>query len=116
MERERESLREGVDPFDACTLAELRQRRSEKWATYPPDVLPAFVAEMDAARLAGGGGAAHGGGAEDPGQRARASHPPCVPGAGWVARPINMLPGGSPGPSTCGSSLWQARVPAWPYG
>ena len=44
---ERESRREGADPFDACTLAELRQRRSEKWATYPPDVLPAFVAEMD---------------------------------------------------------------------
>jgi cystathionine beta-lyase len=44
---ERESLREGADPFDGCTLAELRQRRSEKWATYPPDVLPAFVAEMD---------------------------------------------------------------------
>ncbi len=34
-------------PFDACTLDELRQRRSEKWMTYPPDVLPAFVAEMD---------------------------------------------------------------------
>jgi cystathionine beta-lyase len=48
-ERERESLREGADPFDACTLAELRQRRSEKWATHPPDVLPAFVAEMDVA-------------------------------------------------------------------
>ena len=47
MERERQSRREGADPFDACTLAELRQRRSEKWATYPPDVLPAFVAEMD---------------------------------------------------------------------
>ena len=49
MEREIESMREGTDPFDACTLAELRQRRSEKWATYPPDVLPAFVAEMDVA-------------------------------------------------------------------
>lgn len=36
-----------ADPFDTLTLAELRQRRSEKWATYPPDVLPAFVAEMD---------------------------------------------------------------------
>jgi cysteine-S-conjugate beta-lyase len=47
MEWERESMREGADPFDACTLAELRQRRSEKWATYSPDVLPAFVAEMD---------------------------------------------------------------------
>jgi cysteine-S-conjugate beta-lyase len=25
----------------------LRRRRSSKWVTYPPDVLPAFVAEMD---------------------------------------------------------------------
>jgi cystathionine beta-lyase len=28
-------------------LDELRQRRSYKWRTYPPDVVPAFVAEMD---------------------------------------------------------------------
>jgi hypothetical protein len=40
-------MREGADPCDGCTLAELRRWRSEKWATYPPDVLPAFVAEMD---------------------------------------------------------------------
>ncbi|WP_309133764.1 aminotransferase class I/II-fold pyridoxal phosphate-dependent enzyme [Cellulomonas sp.] len=33
-------------PFDV-PLDELRTRRSSKWATYPPDVLPAFVAEMD---------------------------------------------------------------------
>ena len=33
--------------FDAISLDRLRERRSEKWATYPPDVLPAFVAEMD---------------------------------------------------------------------
>jgi cystathionine beta-lyase len=26
---------------------QLRRRRSEKWSRYPPDVLPAFVAEMD---------------------------------------------------------------------
>ncbi len=38
---------EVVDPFDDCSLAELRTRRSEKWAIYPADVLPAFVAEMD---------------------------------------------------------------------
>src|SRR4051794_30843331 len=25
----------------------LRERRSEKWSAYPPDVLPAWVAEMD---------------------------------------------------------------------
>ncbi len=30
-----------------CALPELRQRRSHKWRAYPPDVLPAFVAEMD---------------------------------------------------------------------
>ena len=37
-----------VDPLlGNCSPEELRQRRSFKWATYPPDVLPAFVAEMD---------------------------------------------------------------------
>ncbi len=30
-----------------CSLAELARRKSFKWRTYPPDVLPAFVAEMD---------------------------------------------------------------------
>jgi cystathionine beta-lyase len=30
-----------------CSLAELAKRKSFKWRTYPPDVLPAFVAEMD---------------------------------------------------------------------
>jgi cysteine-S-conjugate beta-lyase len=30
-----------------CSLDTLRQRQSFKWRTYPPDVLPAFVAEMD---------------------------------------------------------------------
>lgn len=30
-----------------CSLAELARRRSLKWRTYPADVLPAFVAEMD---------------------------------------------------------------------
>jgi cystathionine beta-lyase len=30
-----------------CSLASLRKRNSMKWRTYPPDVLPAFVAEMD---------------------------------------------------------------------
>jgi cystathionine beta-lyase len=29
------------------TLEQLRARSSEKWTAYPPDVLPAFVAEMD---------------------------------------------------------------------
>ncbi len=30
-----------------CSLGALRQRKSFKWRTYPADVLPAFVAEMD---------------------------------------------------------------------
>src|SRR3974390_2389148 len=40
-----------IRPVDAllgtCSLPQLRRRRSAKWRTYPPDVLPAFVAEMD---------------------------------------------------------------------
>lgn len=34
--------------FDV-SLNDLRRRKSEKWAAYPPDVLPAWVAEMDVA-------------------------------------------------------------------
>ena len=34
-------------PFDDVTEAALRRRTSAKWAAYPPDVLPAWVAEMD---------------------------------------------------------------------
>jgi cystathionine beta-lyase len=30
-----------------CSLIALAKRKSFKWRTYPPDVLPAFVAEMD---------------------------------------------------------------------
>jgi cysteine-S-conjugate beta-lyase len=30
-----------------CSLEVLRKRTGEKWRAYPPDVLPAFVAEMD---------------------------------------------------------------------
>ncbi len=37
----------GLAGFDDVDLAALRRRRSAKWTTYPPDVLPAFVAEMD---------------------------------------------------------------------
>lgn len=37
-----------MDPLlGSCSLAALRQRRSIKWRTYPDDVLPAFVAELD---------------------------------------------------------------------
>jgi cystathionine beta-lyase len=34
-------------PFESITLQTLRERSSEKWRSYPGDVLPAFVAEMD---------------------------------------------------------------------
>ncbi|SHL49612.1 cystathione beta-lyase [Pseudonocardia thermophila] len=34
-----------TDPW--LPLAELRTRTTQKWRTYPPDVLPLFVAEMD---------------------------------------------------------------------
>lgn len=34
-------------PLSRLTLAELRQRTSMKWRTYPEDVLPLWVAEMD---------------------------------------------------------------------
>ncbi len=33
--------------FEDLDLERLRRRRSEKWRAFPPDVLPAFVAEMD---------------------------------------------------------------------
>jgi cystathionine beta-lyase len=37
-----------VDPIlGTCSPAELARRKSFKWRSYPPDVLPAFVAEMD---------------------------------------------------------------------
>lgn len=36
-----------MDPLHALSLDELRQRTSQKWRSYPPDVLPLFVAEMD---------------------------------------------------------------------
>lgn len=34
-------------PLTALNLGALRRRRSAKWSTYPPDVLPLWVAEMD---------------------------------------------------------------------
>lgn len=36
-------------PILSLSLDDLRTRRSLKWRTYPPDVLPLWVAEMDAA-------------------------------------------------------------------
>jgi cysteine-S-conjugate beta-lyase len=36
-----------IDPFDDVSLELLRARRSAKWAKYEPDVLPAWVAELD---------------------------------------------------------------------
>ena len=43
------SLGQIADPFgfDALDLSVLEQRHSTKWKTYPPGVLPAWVAEMD---------------------------------------------------------------------
>ncbi|KUN79466.1 cystathionine beta-lyase [Streptomyces bungoensis] len=35
------------DPLRALTLGQLRRRTSMKWRTYPEDVLPLWVAEMD---------------------------------------------------------------------
>ncbi|MEU8821098.1 aminotransferase class I/II-fold pyridoxal phosphate-dependent enzyme [Actinoplanes sp. NPDC048796] len=35
------------EELPVASLAELRRRRSEKWRTFPDDVLPLFVAEMD---------------------------------------------------------------------
>ncbi|MFF5187564.1 MalY/PatB family protein [Streptomyces sp. NPDC000345] len=37
----------GPNPFHAVTLERLRCRTSMKWRTYPADVLPLWVAEMD---------------------------------------------------------------------
>lgn len=36
-----------ANPLRRLTPARLRRRTSAKWRTYPPDVLPAWVAEMD---------------------------------------------------------------------
>jgi len=36
------------NPLEQLTLADLRQRSSAKWRVYPEDVLPLWVAEMDA--------------------------------------------------------------------
>ena len=36
-----------IDPFDDVSLELLRARRSAKWRKYAPDVLPAWVAELD---------------------------------------------------------------------
>lgn len=38
---------ERVNPLTELTLDQLRMRRSVKWRTYPSDVLPMFIAEMD---------------------------------------------------------------------
>ncbi|HEY5094083.1 MAG TPA: aminotransferase class I/II-fold pyridoxal phosphate-dependent enzyme [Candidatus Eremiobacteraceae bacterium] len=35
------------NPFEDLSLDRLRLRTSKKWAFYPPDILPAFVAETD---------------------------------------------------------------------
>lgn len=38
---------EPVNPLTELTLDQLRTRRSVKWRSFPPDVLPMFIAEMD---------------------------------------------------------------------
>ena len=45
-EAEAEMRNPPVD-LDALDLEALRRRRGEKWTVYPPDVLPAWVADMD---------------------------------------------------------------------
>ena len=40
-------MRAVTPDFDAVTLEQLRRRTSIKWRTYPADVLPAWVAELD---------------------------------------------------------------------
>lgn len=40
-------ISEAANPFEVLDLAELRKRTSIKWAAYPSDVLPLWVAEMD---------------------------------------------------------------------
>lgn len=37
-----------TNPFERLTVSQLRARRSLKWRSYPDDVLPLWVAEMDA--------------------------------------------------------------------
>jgi cystathionine beta-lyase len=41
-----------MSDFESVSLDALRVRKSEKWSRYPPDVLPAFIAEMDFALAA----------------------------------------------------------------
>src|SRR5262249_29378713 len=41
------SMRRVAPLLGNCSLTEWRQRKSEKWQEYPPEVLPSFVAEMD---------------------------------------------------------------------
>jgi cystathionine beta-lyase len=36
-----------ISSFDSVNATSLRHRSSEKWKRYPPEVLPAFIAEMD---------------------------------------------------------------------
>lgn len=38
--------------FEGVSIDALRARKSDKWSRYPPDVLPAFIAEMDFALAA----------------------------------------------------------------
>jgi cystathionine beta-lyase len=88
-----------VDPLlGACSLPELRQRKSVKWREYPPGVLPSFVAEMDfslagpitaavtAALAIGDCGYAH------PGQLPEAFAQFAAGRLGWAVDPAHVVP------------------------
>ncbi len=47
LERAQAEMRNPPVDLDAIELSELRRREGEKWSHYPPDVLPAWVADMD---------------------------------------------------------------------
>ena len=81
-----------------CSLTELRQRKSDKWQEYPPEVLPSFVAEMDfslaepivaavtAALALGDSGYAH------PGQLAEAFAQFAAGRLGWAPETAHIYP------------------------
>jgi cystathionine beta-lyase len=47
LRRAEEEMRNPPADLDALELSALRRRCGEKWALYPPDVLPVWVADMD---------------------------------------------------------------------
>jgi cystathionine beta-lyase len=47
LERAEEEMRNPAADLDALDVEDLRARQGEKWALYPPEVIPAWVADMD---------------------------------------------------------------------